>query len=192
MHHQDHPAPVFGIPLRTLRPVFILGALAFVVAGAWLSWIAIDALRTSTTGIMVWFILVLGLITIMLFGGALLVTAKQRLGSYRGIGLVLSQAGLTDRTQLVSPLPIIHWRLVESYDIVAVQNQTYLALRISDPTAYEHQIRSRMTRWTFRFNTKIFGYPVHAIALYQLGSTPEELRHTLQLCTRARPGQRIG
>lgn len=192
MHHQDHAAPVFGIPLRTLRPVFILGALAFVLAGAWLSWIAIDAARNGTAHIMVWLILVLGLVTVVLFGGALYGMFKQRFGKYGGIGVVLSQTGLTDRTQLVSPLPIIHWRLVESYDIVAVQNQTYLALRIADPAAYEHQIRSRLARWTFRFNTKIFGYPVHAIALNQLGSTPEELRHTMQLCTHARPGQRIG
>lgn len=192
MHHQDHTQPVFGIPLRTLRLAVLLGELLFVIAGSWLTWFAIDALRAATTGFMVWFILVLGLITIMLFGGALLVTAKQRLGSYRGVGLILSKAGITDRTQLVCPLPIVPWQIVESYDIVAMQNQTYLALRISDPAAYEHQVRSRITRWTFRFNTKIFGYPVHAIALNQLGSNPEELRHTMQLCTRARPGQRIG
>ena len=190
-----HVEPVIRIPWRRGHRMFVLlGASAFVVVSFLALWIGGYSLLTETPldGRAV-IAVVAGLLGFVFFGGIAIGVMKNFFGRQNNTAVILSRSGVTDQTQIIGPLPTMPWSMIAQYDIAEYQRQLFLVLQLRDVERYQQIIgSSRTLRVAFKFNSKIFGVPVHAITLKNLSGRPEDVIGALYAVTNVLPGHPIG
>lgn len=183
--------PVIRIPWRKGRRMFVLfGSGAFVIVSALMLWLSASSLlNDSTSGVRTWIVCIVGIIGVVFFGAIAVGAIKNYFGRKDTTALALSAAGVTDQTQIVGPLPTMPWSMIEQYNIAEYQRQLFLVLQLRDVEAYQRITElSRTMRTAFKFNTKIFGVPVHAITIKNLQGSPEDIIDALYQVTNVPPG----
>ena len=187
--------PIIRIPWRKGRRMFVLlGSGAFVVASA-LAFLlgAGTLLGGSTQDIRAWLVCLVGIVGVVFFGAIATGSMKNYFGHKDTTALALSPAGVTDQTQIIGPLPTMTWSMIEQYNIAEYQRQLFLIFQLRDVETYQRMIgSSRTMRTALKFNSKIFGMPVHAITIKNLQGRPEDVLHALYHVTNVPPGHPIG
>lgn len=168
----------------------LFGSIAFVVASALAFLLSVGTLLGgSTQNVRAWFVCLAGIVGVVFFGAIAIGSMKNFFGRKGSTALVLSPAGLTDQTQIIGPLPTMSWSMIDQYNVAEYQRQLFLIFQLRDVETYQRIIgSSRTMRTAFKFNSKSFGVPVHAITLKNLQGTPDDVIHALYQVTSVPPG----
>ena len=183
--------PVIRIPWRKGRRMFVLfGSGAFVIVSALLLWLgASRLLNDSIFSGRILIMCIVAIIGVVFFGAIAVGSIKNFLGRKDTTALALSAVGVTDQTQIVGPSPTMPWSMIEQYNIAEYQRQLFLVLQLRDVEAYQRIIESSRTmRTAFKFNTRIFDVPVHAITIKNLQGSPEDIIDAVYQITNVPPG----
>ena len=170
----------------------LIGSLAFVFFSTLTGGIVLlSIVDGNATQIKSWVMLIIAAVGILFFGIIAIGVLKNHLGAQGKTALILSPVGITDQTQIVGPLTMIPWTMITQYDLVAYHGQQFILLQLRDPQAY-HQIigSSRIMRWAFKANWKIFGAPVHAITVQHLQAKEADVLSAMFHLTGLPPGHR--
>lgn len=187
--------PVIRIPWQKGRRMLVLfGSGAFVIVSAIMLWMSVSSLLNDpTTSVRAWLVCIVAIIGLVFFGAIAVGVIKNDFGRKNTAALVLSATGVTDQTQIVGPLPTMPWSMIEQYNIAEYQRQLFLVFQLRDAEMYQQIIgSSRTMRTAFKFNSKIFGVPVHAITIKNLQGSPEEIIGALYQVTNIPPGHPFG
>src|SRR5690625_2788249 len=117
-----HREPVSRIATTTRRRVFMLVAsIGFVLVSAGSIVAGVLILVHNIIEFTAWVVAVLvvygGIMGLKFFGPVSVGAWKNNMGADGALSLVLSPAGLTDRTQIVGPLPMIPWSIVSQCEV---------------------------------------------------------------------------
>lgn len=193
--HPDlsHPQPVVRFATKKGRRMFLfIGSIVFVLACFFTVWVTAEALTYNAAQVTAWVLLIIGIVGVIFFGAITIGVTRNHLGSQGDLGVLMSPAGLVDRTQITGELPLLPWSIVAQYDIAEYNGQSFLLLQIDDVDAYRHITgSSRIMRWAFKANWKIFGVPVHAITVKHLATSREDLLRAIYQFTGLPPGHHI-
>lgn len=146
---------VIGISkVKTL--LILLGALAFVILGAWFLTLdaqAVEAQRKFNSPILVYGI---GCVAIAFFGACGIFAAKKLFDS--SPGLVLNRQGLTDNSSAIS-VGFVPWSEVSRIEEHQIQKQKVISIFVDNPEKYmgAGNVLQRKAR---QANLKMCGTPI--------------------------------
>lgn len=126
----------------------VLGALAFVVIGAWMIVVG-DSHRGIPTPI-------IGVASIAFFGAAFVYGVRSLLDSTPG--LVLREDGFEDRSSGVA-VGFVPWSEVRELAVMSIAGQRFLAVRVHEPAKYAAR-GNWWQRAAHRSNTVRCGTPI--------------------------------
>lgn len=194
LHHPlIHREPIIRIATKRGRRIFLLlGSLAFVLCSTLIGGVALRSIAAgNTTQIKLWIMLIIAPIGIIFFGIIAIGVLKNHFGAQGKTALIMSPVGFTDQTQIIGPLKMIPWTLIVQYDLVAYRGQQFILLQLRDPQAYLQIVgSSRIMRWAFKANSKIFGVPVHQITVQHLQAEETEVLDAMFHLSGLPPGHR--
>jgi hypothetical protein len=117
--------------------LLVIGACAFVAAGAWMLSLDAEEIRASRSFTLFYknptFVYALGASSILFFGGCGLYGFKKMFD--KGPGLVLNSAGFVDNASGVAA-GFIPWSEVTGAGVYEIQGQKMLMIIVSDPRKY--------------------------------------------------------
>ena len=136
----------------------IVGALAFIVAGAWFLMAGDDGsfITEMRRFVPPWFIHGLGVVA-MFFGAAIAAYAIRKSFDAKP-GLTLSAAGMVDNSSAVAA-GFIPWSEVTGLDVFQIQSQRMLVVHVADPGKYIER-GNAMKRALNRANAGMCGSPI--------------------------------
>jgi hypothetical protein len=191
-----HREPVSRFATTTRRRVFmLLASIGFVLVSAGSIVAGVLILMHNITEFTAWVVAVLvvygGIMGLKFFGPTSVGAWKNNMGANGAISLILSPAGLTDRTQIVGPLPMIPWSIVSQYEVN--HERASLILRFHDVDDYERLIEPyRFFGWHLTVDPEDTSRLVHTVDLEHIQASEEELMQALHYLTDAYPGQPLG
>jgi len=191
----SHREPVIRFATTTKRRVFmLLASIGFVLVSASLIVAGVLMLIHNITEFTAWVLVLLvvyaGIMGLKFFGPVSVGAWKNNMGADGAISLILSPAGLTDRTQIVGPLPMIPWSIVSQYEVN--HERASLMLRFHDVEDYERLIEPyRFFGWHLTIDPEDTSRLVHTVDLEHIRVSEDELVQALHYLTGANPGQSL-
>ena len=191
-----HRQPVIRFVTTTRRRVFmlvaangfVLASLGCIVAGPLM---LVHNFTEFTTWILAALVVIGGMMGSTFIGRVAIAAWKTNLGADGATSLIVSPVGLTDRTQIVGPLPMIPWSMVSQYDVVQHHERASLVLWFHDVEAYKRLIEPyRFFGWLLTVDPEDTGTLVHSVNLEYIQASPEEIGRTIQQLTGLSPGVR--
>ena len=120
--------------------------------------------------------LIIGIIAIVLFGLAAVMTLIKLSGDKPG--LVINSKGILDNFSGIST-GFILWKAIVEIRTVSVRNQKFLLIVVKNPEVYIHQQKSRVKRKALEMNYRTYGSPI-SIHADTLAMNFEELHDLVQ------------
>lgn len=140
--------------------LLILGAIVFVVLGAWLLSLDAEAIESQRKFSSPTLIYGIGIVSIVFFGLCGLVGIRKLFD--KSPGLIVSAEGILDNSSGVSA-GIIPWSEVVSIGEYQIQKQKFISVQVTDPNKYANN-GNVLKRMANRANIKMCGTPVNISA----------------------------
>ena len=143
----------------------MIGALAFVVGGAWG---VLDAERLASSRYPKVVVLISGLAALVFFGLCFVFIAKKVFSNKPG--LIINAHGITDHSSATS-VGLIEWRDIIGIETIQIEMPYYVALprikspkmliiKISSPQKYIKRSKNRISRQAMQVNNRRYGSPI--------------------------------
>ncbi len=142
---QQQPLSYAEYPDKKRMALFSLGSFAFVAIGIWM---------ILSGG---WIEGIIGVISILFFGAALVFFLTRLLG--RKPSLFINEEGIIDDSSYVSA-GTIAWDEIEDIGITEYSGQQWISIKLRDPQAFL-QKQPRFKRWLMNLNNTLVDAPIH-------------------------------
>lgn len=132
----------------------ILGAFAFVAIGFW--FVLAPPSRTGSS-LESTFLMVLGLVSILFFGGIAILVIRKLFDSRPG--LIINEQGLNDNSGGLS-LGQILWQDIEDISVLQIQRQRLILVLVNNPQDYIDRQSKGWKRKLMAINYRQYGTPI--------------------------------
>lgn len=151
------PTPI-QIPLSKQKITFLLlGALLFVVLGAWLVLQPEKFAHGPGSLLGRPTVRVVGIAGILFFGICAVYAFRKLLDNKPG--LIIDETGLTDNSGGVSAGHIL-WTDISDLSVISIQKQQFILLRVRNPQDYIDRQKGTFRKKMMQLNFKLYGSPL--------------------------------